>query len=205
MSTTVPLIPGTFYHIYNRGINGENLFIEDRNYRYFLEQVTRYLLPVAEMYAYCLLRNHFHLLVRIRSETEQRALFAVHPVSPANPVFKALSPSRQFANLFNAYAKAINQAYNRHGNLFERPFKRVPVASAPHFVNLVAYIHRNPQHHGFVEDFRDWPHSSYKTMLSNSFTRIPRETVLNWFGGADGFVELHRRNSDDLSEEMKLE
>jgi REP element-mobilizing transposase RayT len=67
-----PLIPGCYYHIYNRGNNGENIFREERNYRYFLQLYVKYIVPIAVTYAYCLLANHFHLLVRIKTEDEQR-------------------------------------------------------------------------------------------------------------------------------------
>jgi putative transposase len=69
---TSPLYPGGYYHVFNRGNNGENVFLEKRNYPYFLSLYTKYIEPIAETYAYCLLRNHFHLLVRIKTEEEFR-------------------------------------------------------------------------------------------------------------------------------------
>ncbi|HSM57092.1 MAG TPA: hypothetical protein VK879_13145 [Candidatus Sulfomarinibacteraceae bacterium] len=63
-----PLAPGTYYHIYNRGINDEIIFKEERNYPFFLKKMAHYILPVAEVYAYCLLPNHFHLLVRTHDD-----------------------------------------------------------------------------------------------------------------------------------------
>jgi putative transposase len=60
------LCPGVFYHIYNRGNNRENIFREERNYAYFLQLYTRHIAPIAETYAYCLLKNHFHLLIRVK-------------------------------------------------------------------------------------------------------------------------------------------
>jgi putative transposase len=67
-----PLSPGGYYHIFNRGNNGENVFLEKRNYPYFLSLYTKYIEPIAETFAFCLLRNHFHLLVRIKTEEEFR-------------------------------------------------------------------------------------------------------------------------------------
>jgi len=66
MQTVIPLQPGQYYHIYNRGVNRTNIFVEERNYVYFLKLYAKHISPVAETFAYCLLRNHFHLLVRIR-------------------------------------------------------------------------------------------------------------------------------------------
>ena len=70
MKTLSPLQPGVFYHIYNRGNNGEDLFREERNYLYFLKLYEKYITPIADTYAYCLLKNHFHFFVRIKSEDE---------------------------------------------------------------------------------------------------------------------------------------
>jgi hypothetical protein len=66
MTKSIPLQPGNYYHIFNHGNNRENIFIQERNYTYFLQLYTRYIDPVADTFAYCLLRNHFQLLVRIK-------------------------------------------------------------------------------------------------------------------------------------------
>jgi len=60
------LKPNTSYHIFNHANGFENIFREDENYRFYLEKYTAFISPVAETYAYCLLPNHFHLVVRIR-------------------------------------------------------------------------------------------------------------------------------------------
>ncbi len=72
MHTVTPLTPGHYYHIYNRGNNKENLFLEERNYRYFLQLYIQHIFPIADTFAYCLLRNHFHLFVRVKTEEEFR-------------------------------------------------------------------------------------------------------------------------------------
>lgn len=182
MTGAAPLQYGQYYHVYNRGNNREDIFIEERNYRYFLKLYAKYVEPVADTYAYCLLRNHFHVLVRIKTVEEQ--------------TLRALKPSQQFGNLFNAYAKAINKTYGRTGSLFQNPFGRVAVTSDAHFIHLIAYIHRNPQRHRFVDDFRDWLYSSYHAHLSDKPTRLNRDDVLGWFDGTEGFSTAHRQEAD---------
>lgn len=184
MSKPVPLQPGRYYHIYNRGNNRENLFREERNYHHFLKLYARYVAPVADTFAYCLLKNHFHLLVRIKASGEHD-----------QP--QARNPSRQFGHLFNAYSKAINKAYNRTGSLFEHPFERKQVVSERHLLRLVSYIHHNPQRHSLIADFRAWPYSSYHTLCSAQPTRLCRDEVLAWFGGPAQFAAAHRRSPDD--------
>jgi len=187
MQKITPLEYGQYYHIYNRGINGENIFIEERNYVYFLKLYAKYIEPIADTFAYCLLRNHFHLLVWIRDEETCR-------VSETRQV---LNPSQQFSNLFNSYAKSINKAYQRTGSLFQRPFGRVLVTSDQYFVCLVHYIHFNPQKHGFVRDFREYPYSSYHTLLSDKPTKLKRNEVLDWFHGRESFVASHQMAVDE--------
>jgi len=82
----------------------------------------------------------------------------------SRPTKKA--PSRAFTTLFGTYAKAINKAYDRSGSLFEKPFHHKLIQNEGYFNCLVAYIHRNPQTHWIVDDFRDWSFSSYQAILS---------------------------------------
>lgn len=180
MSDPQPLYPDTYYHIFNRGVNGEVLFREERNYRYFMRLYARYIDPIAETYAYCLPGNHFHFLLHTKPQEELVA------------AGKARLPlSRYFNNFFIAYAMAINKAYGRTGPVFESPFERRIVDNDRYFTALVIYIHRNPQHHGLTADFRTWPYSSYHAHLSTQKTRLQREAVLQWFGGRDGFIASH--------------
>lgn len=202
MTNPAPLDLGRTYHIYNRGTNGELLFRAQRHYLHFLRCYTRYIEPVAETYAYCLMGNHFHLAIRTRTLDEQARYAAAQPA--ATP-FAALSPSRQFSHLFNAYAKAYNHETERSGSLFEHPFHRKPVDHERYFWRLIAYIHRNPQRHSFVEDFRDWPFSSYGAFLADRPTRVQRAAVLEGLGGRERFVVLHAEDDYDDIAELLLE
>jgi putative transposase len=61
---------------------------------------------------------------------------------------------------------------------------------------LITYIHQNPQIHGFADDYRDWPYSSYQTFLSQKTTQLNRIEALAWFENLDGFVRFHENMSD---------
>ena len=186
MSTPTSLDYGGYYHIFNRGVNRQNLFVEERNYSYFLKLYAYHIETVADTYAYCLLPNHFHLLVRIKTPEEAR-----EQTRPAPRSYRVSPPSQAFSNLFNAYTKAVNTAYQRTGSLFERPFHRIQVTSDRYFTQLVVYIHQNPQRHGLVNDFRLWPYSSYPALLSTAPTHLRRADVLAWFGGSDQALDAH--------------
>lgn len=179
------LQPGLTYHIYNRANGSENIFREARNYNYFLQQYTRFIEPIVDTYAYCLLKNHFHWLVRLLPEPEARSVLRL-------PAAKPYNPAQLVSNFFDAYAKAYNNLYQRHGSLFQRPFRRILVTTDTYFINLIHYIHLNPQKHGFVTDFREWEYSSYHTLYSHKPTFLQREFVLEQFNGRTGFDEFHR-------------
>ena len=107
------------------------------------------------------------------------------------------SPNQAYSNLFNAYAKAINKSYGRTGSLFENKFKRKHIDTNTYFVNLVAYIHQNPQHHGFVNDFRTWKWSSYDGLLANGNTKLQKDEVIDWFGNRQEFINFHYTPADE--------
>lgn len=181
--------PGVVYHVFNRGNNQENIFIEDRNYLYFLTLLKKYLLPVADIYAYCLLKNHFHLVVRIK---EIELL----------PEKLKLKPYLALSNLFNAYTKAINNTYNRKGSLFQEHPQRIRVEDEDYLIQLIAYVHLNPFKHKFTEDFKNYPYSSYNSYLSNKPTSIEKEYIMSLFGDKANFEYWHDLNKLSLEEKM---
>lgn len=196
MQPTLPLLPNHIYHLYNRGNNRADLFTDDGNYELFLKLYARHIFPVAETFCYCLMRNHFHLLVRIRevvgvgvgADLTGGTKACGSPTFAAPPVRSA---TQAFSNFFNAYARVYNQSKQRTGALFERPFKRIVVDNQAYFTRLVTYIHQNPQRHGFVGDFREWKWSSYQSFVTNKPTRLQRDEALVWFDEREQFVAAH--------------
>ncbi len=201
-----PLTYGNFYHIYNRGNNHENIFLQERNYAYFLELWWKHTSPIAETWAYCLLRNHFHSVVYIKNKEDLTGLtldsvsLEAHVDRGSTPSstrgdlsgLKLKDPSKYFSNFFNAYARGVNIATRRTGALFERPFKRIPVDSTVYLMQLIVYIHQNPQKHRFAEDFREWKYSSYHFLVSEAPTHLQRERVIQLFGSSEDFVRIHQ-------------
>lgn len=157
-----PIISEQYYHIYNRGNNGEDIFIEEQNYPYFLELLKKHIVPVAHILSYCLLKNHFHLLINTKKIENKKI-------------------SQAFSNLFNAYAKAINKKYARHGSLFQRKFKRIRIDNEDYLRKLVVYINLNSVHHGFCEDYSKYKHSSFRGLISGKPTLLERTYTIALF------------------------
>ena len=128
-------VPEAFYHVYNRGNSYEKLFLNNENYRFFYIKCQNYLSSVSTIYAYSLLPNHFHLLIKTHSseniKLNENVTFSSHI-------------SKTFSNLFNSYTKSFNQYHHRRGTLFSQPFKRKQIDSKDYLKNVVQYIHQNP-------------------------------------------------------------
>jgi len=178
-----PLGEGQFFHIYNRGVNGEDIFKEQRNYHYFLQQYYAYCTDVFETYAYALLKNHFHLLVYVKENV-------VVPKYNGQGTIR-LNASKQLSHFFNSYAQSVNKACKRTGPLFESPFERKLIDNNSYLVSMIYYCHYNPQFHGFVTDFKDWEFSSYHSISRSDNIFLASQKVLDWFGGADEFKKAH--------------
>ncbi len=192
-----PILCGRTYHIYNCGINGCDLFRENQNYEYFMNLYNKHISPVADTYAWVLMKNHFHLLVRIKEEEFIKNLEGFENR-------RGLKLHQPFSNLFNAYTKAFNKRFGRSGSLFENRFHRKLVSDIEYFKRLVVYIHNNPVHHGFTKFAMDYPWSSYLTCISIKPTHLQRDSVIGWFDSEANFKTVHDNASDVIDLEQRL-
>ncbi|OFX57394.1 MAG: hypothetical protein A2046_06365 [Bacteroidetes bacterium GWA2_30_7] len=230
---------GRFYHVYNRGNNSDTIFYNKGNYAYFLRKYDEYLSDFVETYCFCLLPNHFHLLVRVKENLtnparvlnlESDATFLkggiTTPTKVPNflkesdvPFLKGdittptkvpnflkendatflkggITVSEQFRRFFTGYSMAINKQQNRHGSLFEKPFKRIEVNSIQYLQNIVFYIHANPQLHGFTNDYINYTWSSYKRILIDKPSKLFKKEVLEWFVDKENYINYHSQKID---------
>jgi hypothetical protein len=70
------------------------------------------------------------------------------------------------------------------------------IDSDSYFIQLISYIHRNPQKHGFTDDFRTYPYSSYQTIQQQKHSRLQTQQVLNWFGNLTSFENNHQHDNE---------
>jgi len=187
----IPLLPGHYYHIYNHAVGNDNLFREPQNYYYFLDKFKQFLHGWVTVYTFCLLPNHFHLLIK----TNEMKHCEINPMISKN-INKLYSDmlSKQFNRLFKSYSQSYNKFYSRRGSLFMQNFKRIEVETDDYFLTLVLYIHFNPINHGLTKYLEDWEFSSYSEILHPEPGNISCNKVLDWFGNKDTFELLHQRN-----------
>ena len=161
---------GGIYHLFNRGCDKRDIFLGINNYRFFLKKIRllkfKYNLDII---AYCLIPNHFHLLVRQNSE-----------VAIAKWIQKVLS----------GYVQAFNKQHNRKGTLFEGATKPRLINSEEYLSNIIHYIHLNPVKAKLVSDPVDWSYSSYKTWISDSKNSlISKKLRAEYFSSAEDYKQ----------------
>lgn len=224
MEDKLPFLPDFFYHIYNHANGDDNLFRKKENYLYFLKKFGEYLSPILDTFAYCLMPNHFHFLIKIKPKIDLITYFKFKEKYPSLKIFQYQTNFQgfedlegfddqeierlviqQFSNFFNAYAKAYNKMYSRKGAVFQTNLKRKKVENNEYFNTLIHYIHANPVHHGFAKNVYDWKYSSYHAFLSEKQTKLEKQKVLDWFGGINEFVKFHQQfNTSQIILEMEF-
>jgi hypothetical protein len=175
-----------YYHIYNKGINGTAIFLDDENKSFFLRQLDKYLSETISIFAYCLMDNHFHFVIKINAEGKR--------------------VTQGFSNFFNSYVKAFNKQNARTGSLFEKHFKRIRLENEEYLRNLIIiiYIHLNPKHH-LELNFETYRFSSYRTILSDKPTKIKRNEIIGLFEDIENFIFCHKQKKDLLIQKYTLE
>jgi putative transposase len=135
----------SFYHIFNRGAHKQKIFKEHSNYLFVLQNLKKYSKEFElTIIAYCLMPNHYHLLVQQNGEFPAGFL-----------------PQR----VFNSYTKAFNNSYSHSGTLFEGPYRLKIVDEDDYLIHLCKYIHTNPVKAGLVEYPEEWIYSNYQEFI----------------------------------------
>jgi putative transposase len=179
---SIAMNPQTYYHIYNRGNNGQAIFHQPENYNYFREKMTHYFGDSGvDVFAYCLMPNHFHLLVYFEE--------------PLNfpKVMRAVSTS---------YAKSFNKYYQRHGHLFEGDYQAKELAIDDYLGRVIRYIHLNPVRAKLVSTPDAWPHADYKRWAMDQTAGSEKVQELRYllFGTAKGYRSFVEEEIPDEAE-----
>lgn len=204
----------TYHHIYNHANGDDNLFREEKNYDFFLKKYHQHIDPIADTIAWCLMKNHFHLLIKIKSEAEVENDFSSFFSSSFSKVSnfrkaektdeieerKSKFLSRQFSNFFSSYSQAFNKVYERRGSLFIKNFKRKEISNEQYLFQIILYIHLNPVKHGFVQNVNDWKHSSFQSFFHQN---LQLATALFYNEGK--YVHYHHEKGTQYVDYQKME
>jgi REP element-mobilizing transposase RayT len=197
--TRIPLESDKYYHIYNHAIGNDLFFKNDRNYHFFLENFKHYISPYCDLLCYCLMKNHFHLVIRFHSAEEINEELIHRKMLKSNALTSIQISeflSKQFSNYFNKYAKSFNKQEFRRGSLFKRAFMRKQINSDIYLLRLIRYVHLNPVKDNLVDIPSDWKYSSYNALISNKPTMIIRDEVISLFDNLDNFIYYHKQKDE---------
>jgi putative transposase len=184
---------GKFYHVYNRTVDKQPMFKNEENKHFFLERLKFFVDDVVLIYAYSLLENHFHLVIRIPDDlTAYRLKNKIQSSVSTHAVV-----SKQFRRFFQSYALRFNNQQDRCGTLFQTPFKRAWIKDQEYLTHLIYYVHTNAQKHGLVEDFKNWDWNSYHKIMAEDNTDIQKE-IISWFGNTTGYINFHSPRVNDF-------
>lgn len=196
----VPLENGHFYHVYNRGVEKRTIFESDRDYQRFLQTFEYYQISgpkprfsqqkmfkvveyknnpkIVEVICYCLMPNHFHLLIRQLTEKGIQEFIT---------------------KIQNSYTKYYNTKHMRVGHLFQGAFKSVLVESDEQLLQVSRYIHLNPYVSGLVEKPELWNLSSYNEYVNNGHGNSVKEPILGHFSGTNTYKDFVKDYEDYAS------
>jgi putative transposase len=148
-----------FYHLYNRGNNKQPIFFTPENYLFFIKKIRVHLQPVCSIISYCLMPNHFHLIIQINERSvATRNSFGGKPIQEL---------SFRIGILLSSYSQAINKQQKTSGSLFQQKTKakllseQVMASRENYIEGCFFYVHNNPLEAGLVTDLKDWPYSSF--------------------------------------------
>jgi putative transposase len=185
-------VTDSYYHIYARGANKQNIFLDDSDFTYFLSLLKRYLSQEEvrigrgrvfpklsndiNLLAYCLMQNHFHLLVY---QINQKAM------------------TRLMRGIMSSYSLYFNRKHHRVGHLFESSYRASRVSTEPYLLHISRYIHLNPT------DWRRYPHSSLSSYIGNvQRDWVQTDRILDLYTSTseyETFLQDYEDQREDLS------
>lgn len=166
--------PANIYHVTNRGVSRQIIFEDDADRERFLVTLRRFMAEFdGELYAWCLMSNHFHLLFHM--DLEDISL-----------LMKKVGVS---------YAAYFNRKYDRVGTLFQDRFKSEPIDTDSYLMTVVRYIHQNPVKAG-ISRTCEYRWSSYREYAHNNRKLCSTAFVISVFGGTSWLILYHNEIAD---------
>lgn len=188
-NVTKVYVPHSYYHVYNRGVSKQVVFVDDDDYRTFLSILKRYLSPKSartsnrtlypnyaqdvKLLAYCLMPNHYHLLLYQESADGMRKLMT---------------------SVGTAYSMYFNRKYKHVGTVFQQRYRAVRMRDEAQFAHISRYIHMNPS------DYHRWEWSSLGYYIGDKHASWLTTTMLPDVGDYRQFLDEYRERRAELKQ-----
>ena len=199
-----------YYHVYNKTGTGIRLFKENNDYEIFLARFNRYLGQYLDVYAYVLMPNHFHLLIKVKDEQSIFTKACEEKTIKSGELLKNEIHVNdfivdQFKRWLSSYTITYKNKYEHVGSVFMNKFKRIGSQSMERNIYWLAYIHHNPIHHKYCNDYGHWKYSSYNAYISPLPTKLSKDDVYTeWFSSMDDFLNYHKEFKFDKNVDIDL-
>ncbi|MGI6718433.1 MAG: hypothetical protein ACOX4D_04725 [Bacteroidales bacterium] len=197
--------PGYDYHVYNQGNNGENIFKRRDDRIRFEVYLYGYMQDVVNFYTISLQKNHFHLVIQIKSveeilakvdEDELLQDFVERLDSEDEEYIASRVVSELFRRFFMSFAIFFNLKYKRTGSLFRKSFKRIWLHDLQYLRNCIVYVNRNVTHHNPRLSYKTYEWCYYSRFLDDDYIESLKGTFFDFeriFGSKKNFIYLHER------------
>ncbi len=198
-----PFYFDSHYHLVFKCHGDLLLFKTNENKHYFLRRFTFFLSQYIDCWAWCLLDNHAHMIIKVRSATDIEPAINLLPEADRTISMKRWITEidnekrfnelmeRQFGRFMVSYTNSYNKFFKRAGGLFQSPFRRSLIKDEAHLQQAIIYVHANPQRHGLIKDFRFYSFSSYQDIVLGNPSFVNISGVIDFFGGRKKLIELH--------------
>ncbi len=198
------------YHIYNQGNNRRKIFFEKRNYLFFIEKIKIHILPYCDILAWCLMPNHFHLMVLVKEVELPRSAKLSQGLTQSQTLTAQAQTATRSLNdsigiVLRSYTRAINKQENQTGSLFRKATKAVcvtcPDGLSPSwfiengvttYINTLPgddypqvcfdYIHQNPVKASLAKKATDWEFSSAREYAGIRSRELVNKITAKGFG-----------------------
>ena len=196
---------GNFYHIYNKVVSEAILFQSDNDYTDFMIRYAKYLRGYFDTYAYCLIPNHFHFLVRVKNDVE--SAIDIEKTNAAKKYLQGEKPlnfviENQTSRMFSGIALKHNHRNNRIGPLFKEGIKRVKLKTESRVIYQLCYIHHNPIHHNLSMTYKGWKYSSYHSYVDKKIGNNDIQEMIEMIGDIEVFHTIHNNFKIDQAESI---
>ena len=190
--------PGQYYHIYNRGNAKNEIFLDSEDFSFFIMRLQQNLFPLEKgsvrmrvlpadsfsLISYCLMPNHFHLLLRQNADI---------------PITKLL------LKICTSYSIYFNKKYERVGHVFQDQYKQVAVDDNRYLIWLAAYMHQNPKVAGLIKNSSDNEWSSYREFLSGRQQLCEQSLILEQFKSLNDFKNFTEESAAIIKDNKAIE
>lgn len=157
-----------FYHVFNRGVNKQDIFLSEDDFRFFIKKLKALKKKYDHsIYAFCLMPNHFHISIQTRKV----------------PISKIM------ASLLTSYSMYFNRTHKHFGPVFQNRFKSILIESNSYFLKLSQYIYLNPVEAGLVSDPLLYQHSSIREALGKEPSFILDKDIIRLTGETKGSLK----------------